>query len=135
MCLDGNNHSVFKLIYKLILTTNNLAPIISKEISDRLKEICLSIAPDYNISLIGWESRDSIIEICFTSHPNTELSKFINAYKSAASRLIKKEFSHIKDNLYNGQFWSKTFILLTIDNGINSKEVDRFIDKLRRNDK
>ncbi len=30
------------------------------------------------------------------AHPKTELSKFINAYKSTSSRLIKKEFPNIK---------------------------------------
>lgn len=32
--------------------------------------------------------------------PKTELSKFINAYKSASSRLIKKEFPSIKSMLW-----------------------------------
>ena len=42
-------------------------------------------------------------------HPNTEISKFINAYKSASSRLLKKEFPQIRQK----HFWSQSFCLIT----------------------
>lgn len=35
---------------------------------------------------------------------NTELSKFINAYKSASSRFIKKKYSKIKNNYGKNTF-------------------------------
>ncbi|MBW7571177.1 IS200/IS605 family transposase, partial [Succinivibrio faecicola] len=40
-------------------------------------------------------------------------SKFINAYKSASSRLLKKEFPEIRLKLWQEQFWSQSFCLLT----------------------
>ena len=49
----------------------------------------------------------------FKAQPKTELSKFINAYKSASSRLIKKEFPDIKKYLWKEMFWSRSFCLLT----------------------
>ena len=44
----------------------------------------------YNIHLIEWNHDFDHVHILFTGEPNSELSKFINAYKSASSRLIKK---------------------------------------------
>lgn len=129
MFLDNNNHSVFKMKYQLLLMTNNLYPVISEEISNRLKEIFQNISPKYNISLNEWQYKEHIIDIIFSGHPNTEISKCINAYKSAASRLIKKEFPQITDDLQNGQFWSKTFCLLTLNHDINWDEVRAFIKK------
>ena len=49
----------------------------------------------------------------FKAHPKTELTKFINAYKSASSRIIKKEFPYIRKYLWKEMFWSKSFCLLT----------------------
>jgi putative transposase len=49
----------------------------------------------------------------FKAHPKTEISKFINAYKSASSRLIKKEFPAIKQKLWKDMFWSQSFCLIT----------------------
>ena len=42
------------------------------------------------------------------SHP----SKFINAYKSASSRLLKKEYPKIREKLWKDAFWSQSFCLL-----------------------
>lgn len=47
------------------------------------------------------------------AHPNTEISKFTNAYKSASSRLLKKEFSQIRQKLWKEYFWSESFWLFT----------------------
>ncbi|MCC9296886.1 IS200/IS605 family transposase, partial [Clostridium sp. WLY-B-L2] len=49
----------------------------------------------------------------FRGSPNTNISKFINAYKSAGSRLIKKEFPSIKKQLWKEYFWSKSYCLIT----------------------
>ena len=37
-----------------------------------------------------------IFILCSGAHPKSELNKFINAYKSASSRLIKKEYPEIR---------------------------------------
>jgi putative transposase len=49
----------------------------------------------------------------FTGQPKSELSKFVNAYKSASSRLIKKEFPDIRQKLWKEYFWNQSFCLLT----------------------
>lgn len=39
------------------------------------------------------------IHLLFRGGPNTEISKFINAYKSASSRIIKKEYPSVRKTL------------------------------------
>ncbi len=58
-------------------------------ISNRLKEIFEYISPKYKISLLEWNHDYNHIHLLFKAHLNTEIAKFINAYKSASSRLIK----------------------------------------------
>ncbi|HFK1410093.1 TPA: IS200/IS605 family transposase, partial [Bacillus cereus] len=53
------------------------------------------------------------VHILFKAHPNTEMTKFINAYKSASSRLIKRDFPQVKRKLWKEMFWSRSFCLLT----------------------
>ena len=49
----------------------------------------------------------------FRAKPATEISRFINAYKSASSRLLKKEYPEIREKLWKEYFWSKSFCLIT----------------------
>jgi len=113
MQLDTNNHSVFLLYYHLVLVTKYRRKVIDDNISNRLKEIFEKIQNNYNITLQEWNHDKDHVHILFKAHPNSEISKFINAYKSASSRLIKKEFPEIKEQLWKEYFWSRSFCLLT----------------------
>lgn len=116
MELDNNNHSVFLMYYHLVLVVKYRRKVIDDVISDRLKDMFEYIAPNYNITLQKWNHDKDHIHVLFKAQPNTELSKFINAYKSASSRLIKKEYQQIKQNLWKEYFWSRSFCLLTTGN-------------------
>ena len=113
MKLDGNNHSVFLLYYHLVLITKYRREVINDNNSKRLQEIFEYICPNYNITLVEWNHDKDHVHVLFKAHPNSEISKFINAYKSASSRLIKKEFPIIKSKLWKEYFWSKSYCLIT----------------------
>ena len=113
MKLDTNAHSVFMLWYHLILVTKHRRKVFTDEISNRAKEIFEYIAMNYHITLIEWNHDSDHVHIVFRAHPKTELSKFINAYKSASSRLIKQEFETVRKQLWQSYFWSQSFCLLT----------------------
>ena len=66
-----------------------------------------------HITLEEWNHDLDHVHIMFRAQPKTELSKFINAYKSASSRLLKKEFPQIREKLWEETFWSQSFCLLS----------------------
>ena len=113
MKIDNNNHSVFSLYYHLVLVVKYRRKVFDDALSNRAKEIFEYIAPSYNMTLVEWNHDKDHIHIVFKAHPNSELSKFINAYKSASSRLLKKEYPMIREKLWKEYFWSRSFCLLT----------------------
>lgn len=113
MDLDTNAHSVFSLHYHLILVVKYRRQVFTDEISNRAKEIFEYIAPTYKIELVELSHDKDHVHVLFKGQPKTELSKFINAYKSASSRLLKKEFPTIRQKLWKEMFWSRSFCLLS----------------------
>ena len=113
MKLDTNNHSVFKLSYHLVLVIKYRKKVINDNISNRLREIFENISPKYNITLEEWNHDNDHVHLMFRASPNTEISKFINAYKSASSRLIKKEYPIIRKQLWKEYFGIRSYCLLT----------------------
>lgn len=113
MKLDNNNHSVFLMYYHLVLVVKYRRKVFTDEMSNYAKDIFVRIGKSYNITLEEWNHDVDHIHIMFKAHPNSELSKFINAYKSASSRLIKKDFPEVRQKLWKEMFWSKSFCLLT----------------------
>lgn len=132
MELDTNKHSVFLMHYHLILVVKYRKKVIDNSISDRLREMFEYISPNYKINLLEWNHDKDHIHILFKAHPKSELSKFINAYKSASSRLIKKEYPEIKKRLWKEYFWSRSFCLLTTG-GAPKEIIKRYIESQGEN--
>ena len=127
MKLRSNNHSVFAIHFHLILVVKYRKKVITDAISKRLKDIFSYIEDDYNITLEEWNHDIDHVHILFRSHPNTNISKFINAYKSASSRLIKKEYPSIRSKLYKEAFWSQSFCLISTG-GTNIETIKKYIE-------
>ncbi|MFE8094387.1 IS200/IS605 family transposase [Bacillus toyonensis] len=113
MKLDSNNHSVFLLYYHLVLVVKYRRNVFDDDMSDYAKDMFVRLSENFNITLVEWNHDVDHVHILFKAHPNTEMTKFINAYKSASSRLIKRDFPHVKKKLWKEMFWSRSFCLLT----------------------
>ena len=110
---DRNQHSVYLLYYHLILVVKYRRKVFDDTVSDRARKIFSYICPRYGITLEEWNHDADHVHVMFRAKPATEISRFINAYKSASSRLLKKEFPEIRSRLWKECFWSKSFYLLT----------------------
>ncbi|MCP1101716.1 IS200/IS605 family transposase [Aequitasia blattaphilus] len=131
--LDNNSHSVFLLYYHLIMVIKYRHPVIDTDISNRAREIFSYIAPNYGITLEEWNYDKDHVHVMFRAQPKTELSKFINAYKSASSRLIKKEYPEVRKKLWKEAFWSKSFCLLSTG-GAPVETIRSYIESQGRKD-
>ena len=110
---DHNAHSVYLMYYHLIMVVKYRRKVIDNPISERAKEIWEHIAPQYGIVLEECNHDIDHVHVMFRAQPRTGLSKFINAYKSASSRLLKKEYPEIREKLWKEAFGSQSFCLLT----------------------
>jgi len=63
---------------------------------------------------LEWQHGKDYVHAMFKAHPKTEISKFLNAYKSASSRLLKKEYTEIRTKLWEETFWSQSFCLIAV---------------------
>ena len=118
---------MFEMHYHLIMVVKYRRKVINDIISLRLREIFDYIAPNYKITVESWNHDIDHIHVLFMAEPKTELSKFINAYKSASSRLIKKEFPSIRKHLWQEDFWSKSFCLITTG-GVTMDIIKKYIE-------
>lgn len=124
--LDTNNHSVFEMHYHLVMVVKYRRKVINDPISARLREIFEYIGRDYGVSVEEWNHDIDHVHVLFRGQPKSELSRFINAYKSASSRLIKKEYPEIRKYLWKEAFWSKSFCLITCG-GVTTEVIEQYI--------
>lgn len=127
MGLDTNNRSVFSLHYHLVLVVKYRRNVINDDISDELKSIFENIQDNYYISIQEWNHDVDHIHVLFKANPKTDLTKFLNSYKSASSRIVKKKFPEIKSKLWKESFWTKSYCLITTG-GVSIEVVRKYIE-------
>jgi len=113
MKFDTNSHSVFLLTYHLIMVIKYRRKVIDEPIANRIKGIGENIGQNYHITFLEYNHDQDHVHILFKAHPNSEISKYVNAFKSASSRLIKKEYPEVRKYLWKEYFWAQSFCLLT----------------------
>ena len=125
---DTNNHSVFLLYYHLVLVVKYRRKVIDYTASNYLRDIFERIGSNYNITVEEWNCCQDHVHIVFKAHPNSKLSTFLNAYKSASSRLIKKRYPHIRQGLWKGCFWSTSYCLLSTGT-VSTTAINSYIEQ------
>ncbi len=133
---DTNKHSVFLLQYHLILVIKHRREVIDDKVCNRLREIFeyIGAKEQYKLKIIEFNHDKDHLHILFKAEPKSELSKFINAYKSASSRLIKKEFPKIKQKLWKEAFWSRSFFLATTG-AVTLEVLRQYVENQGKNNK
>lgn len=126
MKLDSNNHSVFKMYYHLVLVTKYRRKVIDDDILEYLKERFIVIGKTYNLHLEEINHDLDHIHILFRGEPKSNVSKFINAYKSSTSRKIKEYYPYVIKKLWKSQFWSRSFCLITTG-GVTADVIKEYI--------
>ena len=125
--LEHNQHSVYLLYYYLVMVIKYRRKVINDDIFERLKQIFSYIGQNYGITVDEWNHDIDHVHVMFRGIPSSDISKFINAYKSASSRLIKNEFPSIKEKLWKNAFWSQSFCLIATG-GVTTDVIKRYIE-------
>lgn len=107
-----NKHSCYLLQYHLVLVTKYRHPVLKDEIKDFLINYTEEYFKDRNINILEINTDVDHIHILFEAPPQIKMSDFINAYKSASSRHIRKKFAEqLLPYYWKPYFWSLSYFV------------------------
>jgi hypothetical protein len=113
-------HSVYSITLHLVLVVKYRRDVINDTISNRIRELFETIGLSHDVEIIEWNHDKDHVHTILSISPSTNLNKYVNACKTASSRLIKKEFSDITLKLYKDSFWTRGFYV----NSTGSTQID-----------
>ncbi|CAI89077.1 putative transposase IS200-like [Pseudoalteromonas translucida] len=64
---------------------------------------------DFEVDLVEFNGEQDHVHLLIEYPPKVQLSKLINSLKGVSSRLMRKEFTEIHRNLWNGALWSPSY--------------------------
>ena len=120
-----NRHSCFLLQYHLVLVTKYRHPVIRDALEEELLRYTRHYFADRDCPIQALECMPDHIHILFDAPPQINLAEFVNAFKSASSRNIRKKFAgQLRPYYWKPYFWSLSYFIGTVS--------DRTADAVRR---
>ena len=121
-------HSFFLLQYHLVLVTKYRRPVLNDKIADYLKDYTKRYFGERSAPVSSIEVMPDHIHILFETAPTHCLSEFINAYKSASSRLIRSQYKDEIAKWYSKPIlWSTTYFIGSVSER-TAKAVKHYIE-------
>ena len=112
--LRSHHNCVYKITYHLVLVTKYRRKCFTKEILDRIHEVCKDICEKWDVGLIEFGGEQDHIHLLLDFHPSAQPSKFVNNLKTVSSRLIRKDYSeHLAKFYWKPVMWTRAYCLLS----------------------
>lgn len=114
--IDKNLHAVFDLEYHLVIVTKYRHPVLTDEVKESLlRHTYRLFENNFDCKVLEVNTDKDHIHILFSAKPQAQLSKLVNSYKTATSRLLRKEFSDFLAPYYwKPYFWSRSYFICTV---------------------
>lgn len=114
--LEQNLHAVFDLEYHLVIVTRYRHPVLIEDVkASLLRHTYRLFETNFDCKVLDVNMDKDYIHILFSAKPQIQLSKLVNSYKTATSRLLRKEFvEFLKPYYWKPYFWSRSYFISTV---------------------
>ncbi len=107
-----NRHSCFLLQYHLVLITKYRHEVIKGPLEEELVQYTKDYFAREELPILEINAMPDQMHILFEASPQINLATYINAYKSASSRHIRKLFAEeLKPYYWKPYFWSLSYFI------------------------
>ncbi len=122
-------HNNTLLLYHMVLPLKYRKQVISKEVGESLKEVCLEISKRYEIEFIeiGYESDH--VHFLIQSVPTKSVSEIVRVVKSLTARELYQRHPEIKAKLWGGNFWTGGYYANTVGQYGNEEVIKRYVQE------
>ncbi len=121
-------HNKTLLLYHIVCPMKYRRSVISKEIGETLKEICMQISERYEIHFVevGYESDH--VHFLVQSVPNLSVSEIARTIKSITAKQLFQRHPEIEAKLWGGNFWSSGYYANTVGQYANEEVIRRYVE-------
>jgi len=123
---------VYNVGYHIIFTTKYRKKVFKGEIESSLKNILYQVADDKEFIIETMEIMPDHVHLFATAHPKISPSYIVKMAKGITGRLLLKEFDSLKQQLYEGHLWNKSYYVETVGN-ISKESVKQYIENQKDN--
>jgi len=116
-------------MYHFVFVAKYRRVVISEEVDQLLKDICLEISKRYEIRFLEIGSEGDHIHLLVQSVPLYSPSAIAKKVKSLTAREVFSQIPSVKKTLWGGEFWSDGYYVSSVGEHANEEVIREYIKK------
>ena len=127
MSVRRSSHAVYDTKYHLVWAPKYRKNLLSGRLNERLKEIFLKIAEEYDFLIDTMEVMPDHVHIFLSFPPKHSIAWVVRALKSLSSWQMFEEFSWLRKHLWRGELWEDGYFARTVGDEVTAAVIRRYI--------
>jgi len=128
-------HNVSVLIYHIVCPAKYRRVVITKDVDEELRRICVEIEDRYEIHFLEIGTEPDHVHFLVQSVPVISPKQITQIIKSITAREIFRRRPEVKIKLWGGEFWTKGYYIGTVSKYGNEETISNYVQNQGRNPK
>ena len=107
-------HGSCALSYQFVFVTKYRRKCFTGAMLERLREVVLGLCKDWQAELIEMNGEADHVHLRLGLNPRCAPSVVANNFKTVTSRLMRKEFPHLRDRYRQPVLWSRSYFVASV---------------------
>jgi len=125
--IKRTSHAVYDLKYHIVWVPKYRKMILKGDLARRIREIFAEISEKYEFEIDTMEVKDDHVHLFLSAPPRYSPAGIVQVMKSISAKMVFKEFSEVKEQLWGGEFWSDGFFVRSVGDKVTSEVIRRYI--------
>ena len=121
------SHNKSLLLYHLVCPIKYRRKVLTTEVSQTLRNICLEISVRFEIHFLEIGCDDDHVHFLIQSIPMMSAKKIANTIKSLTAREIFRLHPEVKRFLWGGKFWTSGYYINTVGQYANEEVIKKYV--------
>lgn len=127
------SHTVSRLTCHIVWVTKYRYHVLKGDVQQRCREVIIQVCDVEEVQILkGVVSKDHV-HIHIEYPPRTSIAQLVKRMKGRSSRLLQKEFLHLKKRYWGRHFWATGYGAWSTGN-ITDEMVREYLEHHRRKD-
>jgi REP element-mobilizing transposase RayT len=120
-------HNKNLLLYHIVCPAKYRRKVITAEVSESLKEVCIGINERYEMHFIEIGVDEEHVHFLVQSVPMMRPKEIVQKIKSITGRKIFKRHPEVKKILWGGHFWTSGYYINTVGRYGNEEVIANYV--------
>lgn len=121
-------HNKTLLLYHFVFPLKYRRGVITEQIGESLKNICLEISERYEIHFLEIGYEQDHVHFLVQSVPSMEVSELTRIIKSITARELYAQYPEIKLKLWGGNLWTSGYYANTVGQYGNESVIRKYVE-------